>query len=240
MRALIKLYSNSHTGKLEWRCKYCPKRYTCSGGTKIIVLHLLSHGITSDTPRQTLQRQRQRLISEAFDTAQANPQKRKRLTTTQPSDLEEECSSVDPDVMEVLFTNLVAAANLPFTFVKCKEFRALITYLNTIGGECLPESSGTISKWIKRQYEIGFQKTKSQLSRFLSCVNIMCDMWVSTNHLSVLGFIAQGVNSDGKLIDLVLGMVEVKGSHTGENLSSYVHQIIVDFGKRVFHHFHHF
>jgi hypothetical protein len=30
----------SITNKLEWRCKYCSKRYTLNGGTRLIKVHI--------------------------------------------------------------------------------------------------------------------------------------------------------------------------------------------------------
>ena len=46
-------YYNRKTGSLEWRCKYCPKKYALNGGTRILKAHLCStHGINDQSPRE--------------------------------------------------------------------------------------------------------------------------------------------------------------------------------------------
>ena len=43
----------SSTNKLEWRCKYCSKRYTLNGGTRLIKVHLKAdHDISELSTRQ--------------------------------------------------------------------------------------------------------------------------------------------------------------------------------------------
>jgi hypothetical protein len=47
------LYYHPTTGKLEWRCQYCPKRYNLNGDTRIVKQHLiLVYTMLEDSPRQ--------------------------------------------------------------------------------------------------------------------------------------------------------------------------------------------
>ena len=75
------LYYHPTTGKLEWRCKYCPKRYTLNGGTSIMKQHLKSvHGILESSPRQERLLKRQRTIEEAITFREKHPRKRQLIT----------------------------------------------------------------------------------------------------------------------------------------------------------------
>ena len=38
-------YFNKNTGKPEWRCRYCTRRYATTGGTRAIMEHLKTHNI---------------------------------------------------------------------------------------------------------------------------------------------------------------------------------------------------
>ena len=70
----------STTNKLEWRCKYCTKRYVVNGGTRLIKVHLKAdHNISELSVRQERSIKRQFSIQDALITATSNPQKRRRL-----------------------------------------------------------------------------------------------------------------------------------------------------------------
>jgi hypothetical protein len=76
------LYYHPNTRKVEWRCKYCPKKYAINGGTRLIKQHLAaSYEISESSPRQARVLQRQRTIEEAIIFGQNNPRKR-RLNDT--------------------------------------------------------------------------------------------------------------------------------------------------------------
>jgi hypothetical protein len=75
------LYYHPTTRKLEWRCKYCPKRYTINGGTRLIKQHLVvAHDISERSPRQERLIKRQRTIEEANAFGERHPRKRQFIT----------------------------------------------------------------------------------------------------------------------------------------------------------------
>lgn len=130
----------------------------------------------------------------------------------------------------MLFVNLIASCNLPLRFTECDAFRSLIQYLNEVGGDILPESHMTVSTWLERQYATGLQNTKEYLKGFQSKIHIMSDTWKSDNGLSIMGFIGVGVDASGKLVDVVLGMKQIFGTHSGEVMMPHLYDILVDYG----------
>jgi ribosomal protein L35 len=74
------LYYHPITRKLEWRCKYCSKRYTINGGTRLIKQHLITaHEILERSPRQERIIKRQRTIEEAITFGEKHPRKRQLI-----------------------------------------------------------------------------------------------------------------------------------------------------------------
>jgi hypothetical protein len=64
----------STTNKLEWRCKYCTKRYVVNGGTRLIKVYLkVDHNISELLVRQERSIKRQLLIQDTLITTTSNP-----------------------------------------------------------------------------------------------------------------------------------------------------------------------
>jgi hypothetical protein len=75
------LYYHPLIRKLEWRCKYCPKRYTVNGSICLIKQHLVvAHDISERSPRQERLIKRQRTIEEANAFGERHPRKRQFST----------------------------------------------------------------------------------------------------------------------------------------------------------------
>src|ERR1700742_467834 len=71
----------SSINKLEWRCKYCSKRYALNSGTRLIKVHLKAdHDISELSIRQERSIKRQLSIQDALITTTSKPQKRYRLS----------------------------------------------------------------------------------------------------------------------------------------------------------------
>jgi hypothetical protein len=76
-------YGSKINGQLEWRCKYCPKRYALNGGTRCMKSHLQAcHDIDHDSPRAERVEKRQRSIEEAIAYRAESTTKRRRLENT--------------------------------------------------------------------------------------------------------------------------------------------------------------
>ena len=96
-------YYSQTSNKLEWRCRYCSKRYSLNGGTRCIMSHLkATHDINQDSPRREKARKRQLSIEDALISGLSNPQKRRRLQCSESEDL-----SLNPDQLEILYINLI-------------------------------------------------------------------------------------------------------------------------------------
>jgi hypothetical protein len=136
-------YFNLTNGRMEWRCKYCPKKYLLNGGTRCPKVHLrVIHSIDEKTSRDNKTGKRQLSMEESVAMAKKHPHGRRRLS--------EEASglSIDPDVLEKLYINFLASCNQPFRLVECPAFRSLLSFLNEDVNVWLPNSSELVTTWL--------------------------------------------------------------------------------------------
>ena len=60
-------YYNRKTGALEWRCRYCHKKYALNRGTRILKSYLRAlYGITDKSSREITTQKRQLLLEESI------------------------------------------------------------------------------------------------------------------------------------------------------------------------------
>lgn len=221
-------YYNQRTGKEEWRCKYCDKTYSCSGGTAAPAKHLTDappdgHGLPKGAPRTAKVRTIQTILEKARLTAEENVRKRRGLN-------DQYGSSIDPDQLEVLYIRFITACSLPIRLVECPEFRAMLAYVNADVDTWLPGSHQTVKKWIMRQYEDQKEKVKQRIQSARSRIHISCDLWTSPNSLAILGVVAHYVTEDCTLEHHTLALKDIDGEHDGSHLAAAMMEVVDDWG----------
>jgi hypothetical protein len=220
-----KYYSTTNS-QLEWRYKYCPKRYALNGGTRCMKSHLKTiHNISEDSPREERAKKRQLSIEDALATGSANPQKRRCLEILDPTNL-----YINPDQLEVLYIKFLVSCNLSLRLVESPAFRDLLTFLNKDIDIWLPDSHNTILTWLLRQFSIQKVEATQRLYSARTLIHLSLDLWTSLNGLAILGIISHYISEEGILEESVLSMKVVEGQHTGENLTTYVLETITDYG----------
>jgi len=221
-------YRSKINGQLEWRCKYCPKRYALNGGTRCMKSHLQAcHDIYHDSPRAEKVKKRQRSIEEAIAYGAESTTKRRRLENT--TVIDDNDAPICPQTLEVLYINMLAACNLPTSFVEQEDFRTLIQYLSPYGAYLLPDSHSKVHGWLMNQFEAGKKRAKEILLSSTSMIHLSTDLWTSPNRMAVVGVVAHFVSKDGDLLEMVLAMKKVKGEHTGVNIANYILETIEDY-----------
>lgn len=212
---------------LVWKCKYCPpnnqKTYRVSGGNNKIKEHLTNEGVPDRSPRLERAKKQQLSIVQAQQQAAENPHKRRKLDRKAGD-------SIDPDTLEVLYVNFVAACNQSLRLNECEEFRDLLFYLNNDITTWLPTSHTSVTDWAIRQFNAQEEKQHQRLHSARSDIHLMGDLWSAPNHRSIIGVVARFVGEDGRIENTVLAVKTVTGGHDGENLSTYVVDVIRRWG----------
>ena len=104
-------------GEKEWRCRYYITDYQLSRGTSNIKKHLNRiHELFEDSLRDKCAKNQQIAFDQAIASAEANPQKCRRLN------YEEATTDLNSNVPEVLYVRFIAACNQPLQLVECPEF----------------------------------------------------------------------------------------------------------------------
>ena len=149
------------------------------------------------------------------------PTKRPRTTTLE---------GINPIVLRQLYINYIAAHNLPLKHNETPEFREMIEYMNPYANEYLPRSHSTITDDLSKTYQRGKVLVKKELSTAISKIHISADNWTSkAGGRAFIGITGRYINKFGNRRQIVLGIKELKGAHTGENMAEMVGIILTDF-----------
>ena len=119
--------------------------------------HLNWHGVSEDTPQDVRIKNQQINLSVAIASAEAHPQKHRRLQD-KPTQ-----TPLDGDVVEVLYVKFIAACNQSLRLVECPEFRDFLVYLNEDINTWLPGSHNTIKLWVLHSFDIEGKRIKQKL-----------------------------------------------------------------------------
>lgn len=132
-------------------------------------------------------------------------------------------ASFDPISFQALLIRWVACNNVPFNKLESPYFRGLMGYANgaIIESGSLPTHS-TMREWIVRS----FNRHKGVVTELLSCslsrISISFDAWTSRKFTSLLGLTVHFLDDEGKFRTFLLGLPQIEGRHSGENLADRV------------------
>jgi hypothetical protein len=124
---------------------------------------------------------------------------------------------------------LVADQNLSFELPTSEAFQAYAHALREEAGADLPSSSTTVRTWIVNAYQTQKDRMIEVLHGAPHLVHITADGWTAPNDLPLLGVIAHFVNENGWLDHIILGLREIEGVHTGENLCTVLVEILSEY-----------
>ena len=128
------------------------------------------------------------------------------------------------------YIDWVIAEDLSFHQSTSKRTRRLFERASQGTKLVIPSSATTLSGWIKSSYEQRRLIIKDLLCSSKSKIHLSFDMWSSPNYLSFCGLVAHFVTHMQKLQTALLALPRIQGSHSGENLSSYIAKVIEDYG----------
>jgi hypothetical protein len=140
-------------------------------------------------------------------------------------------ASFDPVRFQHLLIRWVACDNFPFNKLESPYFRELIGYANSaiIESGSLPTHT-TIREWIVRSFNRHKGVVTEILGRSLGRINISFDAWSSRKFTSLLGLAVHFLDDEGKFRTFLLGLPQIEGRHSGENLADRVSEIIHEYG----------
>ena len=89
--------------------------------------------------------------------------------------------------------------------------------------ELLPKAARVIRDWVTAEFEKQKLSIKHEMYAAHSRIHISFDLWTSPNHKAIVGVVAHYITAYGRKRDIVIGLREVLGEHTGANIG---HQLV--------------
>jgi hypothetical protein len=217
------------SGRRSWLCKECHRK-------KATTTHMYDSSSTSQANSHMESVHR---INKA---GQISPKRKKQRTLFDMADLDSHrpkdqavmnafIASFDPIHFQGLLIRWVACDNVPFNKLESPYFRDLMGYANgaIIESGSLPTHS-TMREWIVRSFNRHKGVVTELLGRSLSRINISFDAWTSRRFTSLLGLTVHFLDDEGKFRTFLLGLPQIEGRHSGENLADRVSEIIHEYG----------
>jgi hypothetical protein len=125
----------------------------------------------------------------------------------------------------------VAADNQSLRVIETPQFRELIEAANPLAEAVLWRNHQSLRDAIIAEYHSYVPAVAAHLGEAQSLIHISFDNWTSTGgKLALTGVCVHHLNSSGKLVDYLLGLPELHGAHSGDNIASVVSATMQLFG----------
>ena len=128
------------------------------------------------------------------------------------------------------FPDWVLKRNITFRQATHEDTRAIFGQTREDIDKLLYKSPSSLSDLILRTYELRQINIRELLLTTKSKIHISCDIWTSTNHLSLLGVVAHFLDGTNIHRTVLLGIPRLYGSHTGETIATCLLSVITRYG----------
>jgi hypothetical protein len=132
----------------------------------------------------------------------------------------------DTDAFQRAVLDWSIKQDLTYRQVTSQDTRDLLTFDRPELNSALWESHTTLSAHIKQAYEDRFQDIGSILRSAKSRIHISCDVWTSTNGLSLLGIVAHFLDKDNNKKTVLIGLPRLRSRHSGENIAKCLCEVV--------------
>jgi len=133
------------------------------------------------------------------------------------------------DRFKDLLVRWIVCCHIAFFQIENIYFRDMLFYLFPPLAKLLPKVADTLRQWVKDAFEVKKEKLRQDMREAHSNISVSFDLWTSPNYLAILGIVAHFISKDGKRRTAVLGLRELMGEHSGENMAEVLLQIFKDY-----------
>lgn len=110
-----------------------------------------------------------------------------------------------------------------------ERLRRLLTNQRPVLESIVPRSQDTTRRWVMQLFERTKPAIQRSLARSRSKITLSFDGWKSNNELDLLGVLAHYVDEHLKLKTVMLGLKNLWGHHTGENMKHQLLDVIREY-----------
>jgi hypothetical protein len=134
--------------------------------------------------------------------------------------------SVTPERIYYRILDWITASNLPMKHASSSKFLALFNDASPIAASYLRTGNDFIPRLVRKAAKCFRKRVQQLLRRSKNKIHITCDIWKSDNELSLLGVVAHYIDANMEFKTVLLGLKELEGSHTGENIGDLLREIL--------------
>lgn len=116
--------------------------------------------------------------------------------------------------------------DVTFRQASSQRLRWLIANGGELASQLLPEHHTTVCSWIRQSFESRRQIIFNLVKDAKGCVHLSFDLWTASNGFHYIGVVGHFVDGEGQKIDVLLGLPRLVGPHSGENMATYVKEVI--------------
>lgn len=221
-----------------WLCRYCHQHrlpeasYDVSSSTSSAGAHLQKlkkgHAVGPTGPIPIVSSEGN--IPGAVARSQVFKMRAKGVEVTQEV-ANELAASFSTRKFEDALKEWVEADNQSLRVIETPQFRRLIKAANPLAEAVLWHNHQSLRDSIIAEYHAYVPAVAAYLREAQSLIHVSFDNWTSTGgQLALTGICVHHLNSEGKLVDYLLGLPELHGCHSGNNIASVVTTTLRTFG----------
>lgn len=192
--------------KEKWQCGKCMDVFYAPSTTVHIKDHLRDvHGLTSIVTRRAI-----------------FPGEVAQVNSTQ--------TPFDPARMKKALVAWFTTDHVPFLQVESEQWRNFMSTASSDILNWLPKCADTPRKWTMDVFDEKKRELSTILSKVPSRIHVSFDAYTSPNCLALLGIVGHWSDECGHFKRALLGLKEIDGRHTGENLAKIVRELFEGYG----------
>ncbi|PWI63935.1 hypothetical protein PCL_02788, partial [Purpureocillium lilacinum] len=214
-----------HKGIRYWLCKLCHEKRSystalyASSGAAHAARHLLrQHQVAEFCDRSTS-------LSTPFTLA-ARSEAGSMCLSRQAAQNSPFRPHFDAASWKAHFADWIILEDVTFRQASSERLRLLIANGGEPASQLLPQHHTTVCSWIRHTFESHRKIIFGLVKGAKSCVHLSFDLWTTSNGFHYIGIVGHFVDGEGKKQDVLLGLPRLIGPHSGENMASYVKEVI--------------
>ena len=207
---------------VRWLCGHCKKHTTYrANSTTNMREHLVNrHSLQFDDDGNLVQKPsgKRKSLSVA-ELQQAAATKRFRPATTQK----------EGEEMRRRLLHWITTCHIPLSVVENQSFRSLLDCFNPRLTSELPRSGDTVRSHVLQAFKASKITLTKHLHQAKSLINYSFDLWTSPGYHAVLGVTAHFIEASYHKQDIILGLRELGGPHSGEKQAAVIIELLKEY-----------
>ena len=135
-------------------------------------------------------------------------------------------SHFDEAAWKARFIDWIILKDVTFRQASSRRLQWLIANGGGLASQLVPEHHTTVCSWIRQSFERRHLIIFDLVKNAKSSIHLSFDLWTASNGFNYIGTVSHFIDITGQKHDVLLELPCLVGSHSGENIASYVKEVI--------------